>query len=45
MKERISNLNKINKFTAQVIQLMEDELPQESRLRVIEKLEEFIDEE
>lgn len=41
MKERITNLNLINRFMATVIQIMEDELPQESRLRVLAKLEEF----
>ena len=45
MKERIGNINKVNKFTALVIQVMEDELPQESRLRVIGKFEEFKEEE
>tara|TARA_Y100001001_G_scaffold138359_1_gene140493 strand:- start:10694 stop:11197 length:504 start_codon:yes stop_codon:yes gene_type:complete len=45
MKERISNINKVDKFMAVVIELMETELPQESRLRVIEKLEEYKTEE
>lgn len=45
MKERITNINRMNKFTALVIQTMEDELPQESRLRVIAKFEEYKEEE
>lgn len=45
MKERINNLNKMQKFTALVIQTMEDELPQDARLRVIEKFDEFKEEE
>lgn len=45
MKERITNINKMHKFTSSVIQVMEDELPQESRLRVIAKFEEFKEEE
>tara|TARA_Y100001970_G_scaffold249717_1_gene320601 strand:- start:11777 stop:12280 length:504 start_codon:yes stop_codon:yes gene_type:complete len=45
MKERISNINKVDKFMATVIEMMEAELPQESRLRVIEKLDEYKTEE
>ena len=45
MKERITNINRMHKFTALVIQTMEDELPQESRLRVIAKFDEFKEEE
>lgn len=45
MKERIDNILKMQKFTATVIQIIEDELPQESRLRVLEKLEPFTEEE
>lgn len=45
MKERITNINTTNKFIATVIQIMEDELPQENRLRVLEKLEPFKEEE
>jgi hypothetical protein len=39
MKERIGNINKVDRFMALVIQILEDELPQESRLRVLDKLE------
>ena len=45
MKERIINMKEIQAFKATVIQIMEDELPQESRLRVLEKLEHFAEEE
>lgn len=45
MKERIGNINKVDKFMALVIEVMEEELPQESRLRVIEKFDEFREEE
>lgn len=45
MKERITNINRINKFTALVIQTMEDELPQDARLRVIAKFAEYKEEE
>ena len=45
MKERILNMNRMQRFTSVVIQILEDELPQESRLRVISKLEEYKDEE
>lgn len=45
MKERILNMNRMSKFIATVIQILEDELPQDSRLRVIAKLEEYKDEE
>jgi hypothetical protein len=45
MKERIGNINRVEKFVATVIQIMEDELPQDVRLRVIEKFEPYIDEE
>lgn len=41
MKERIENIKKQQDFIATVIQIMEDELPQELRLKVIEKLEPF----
>lgn len=45
MKERIGNINKVNKFTATVMDILETELPQEARLRVIEKLAEYKEEE
>ena len=45
MKERIKNLKKMDQFIATVIQLMEDELPQDLRMKVLEKLEPFADEE
>lgn len=45
MKERITNINQMNKFTALVIQVLEDELPQEARLRVIAKFAEYKEEE
>ncbi len=45
MKERITNINLMNKFVATVIQILEDELPQEIRLRILDKLEPFKEEE
>lgn len=45
MKERIGNINKVDKFMALVIEVMETELPQEHRLRVIEKFDQFKEEE
>lgn len=45
MKERINNMKRNDKFIATVLQLMEDEVPQEVRLRVIDKLAEFAEEE
>lgn len=45
MKERIENIKKQQDFIAVVIQVMEDELPQELRLKIIEKLEPFAAEE
>lgn len=45
MKERIESIKKQEDFIATVIQVMEDELPQELRLVVIEKLEPFAAEE
>lgn len=45
MKERIHNINRSIRFTATVIEIMGDELPQESRLRVLEKLKPFAEEE
>lgn len=45
MKERIGNINKVSKFVATVIELMETEVPQEGRLRIIDKLAEFKEEE
>lgn len=45
MKERINNLNRNTRFIATVIQIIEDELPQEARLRVIEKLQPYTEEE
>jgi len=45
MKERILNMHRMQKFVAIVIQILEEELPQDSRLRVIAKLEEYKDEE
>lgn len=45
MKERINNMKKNTSFIATVIAIMEDELPQESRLRIIEKLQPFVEEE
>lgn len=45
MKERITNVKKTQNFIAVVMQILEDELPQEARLRVIEKLEPYAEEE
>lgn len=45
MKERIGNINKVDKFIATIIGIMEDELPQEARLRVLDKLEPYAEEE
>mgnify|MGYP003453082013 CR=1 FL=1 len=45
MKERIESIKKQQDFISTVLQLMEDELPQDLRLRVIEKLEPFAAEE
>ncbi len=45
MKERIESIKKQQDFISIVIQLMEDELPQDLRLRIIEKLEPFAAEE
>lgn len=45
MKERIGNINRVDKFMALVISVIEDELPQESRLRVIDKFAEYKEEE
>ena len=45
MKERITSVKKTQAFKATVIQIMSDELPQEARLRVLEKLEPYADEE
>lgn len=45
MKERINNLNRNTKFIATVIGLIEDELDQDARLRIIDKLAPFADEE
>lgn len=45
MKERIDNIKKQQNFIATVIQIMEDSLPQDIRLEIIEKLEPFVEEE
>ena len=45
MKERISALRSKEKFIAVVIEIMQDEMPQENRLRILEKLEPFAEEE
>lgn len=45
MKERIVNIKKMEEFIAKVIQLMEDELPQDVRLKVLEALEPYAEEE
>ncbi len=45
MEERINNLKKMDKFIATVIQLMDDELPQDVRMNILEKLEPFAEEE
>lgn len=45
MKERINDMRRNTKFIATVMQILEDELPQESRLRIIEKLAPFAEDE
>ena len=45
MKERIGNINKVNKFVANVMEILEVEVPQEARLRIIDKLAEYKEEE
>lgn len=45
LKERLNDMRRNTKFIATVMQIIEDELPQESRLRVIEKLQPFTEEE
>lgn len=45
MKERIGNINKVNKFMATVMEILEVEVPQENRLRIIDKLAEYKEEE
>lgn len=45
MKERIVNIKKMEEFISQVIQLMEDELPQDLRLKFLNALEPFAEQE
>lgn len=45
MKERIGNINKVDRFMALTISVIEDELPQEARLRVIDKFADYKEEE
>jgi hypothetical protein len=45
MKERINSMKRNDYFIATVMSILEDEVPQENRLRVLEKLKPFADEE
>lgn len=45
MKERIENIVKQEKFILTVIEIMEDELPQELRLKIIDRLKPFAEQE
>ena len=45
MKERINDMRRNTRVIATVMAILEDEVPQENRLRVIEKLQAFAEEE